>query len=222
MAVLVRAPSRLDLFKSPGATNGAVARLAGRMADQGILTHERAARIALQVLALNSPDPSHHRTPFCAICKARDRTGAFSGAPDRHDDSDGELQVKLQAMLDRRIAQLRGQNVHNGAVLVADHRSGDVLAWVVAGGGGRAQMPDGRAGDIDAVTTPRQPGSALKPFLYALALEQGWTAATMIDDSPLTESVGNGLHSYQNYSRSFYGPVSLRQALGNSLKHSGA
>ncbi|HEU4620103.1 MAG TPA: penicillin-binding transpeptidase domain-containing protein, partial [Gammaproteobacteria bacterium] len=98
-------------------------------------------------------------------------------------------------------------------VLVVDHGSGEVLAWAVGGGGD----PDGPRTYIDAVTTPRQPGSALKPFLYALALDRGWSPAEIIDDAPLTESTSGGLHSYQNYSRRFYGPVTLRDALGNSL-----
>ena len=53
--------------------------------------------------------------------------------------------------------------------------------------------------------------------MYTLALDSGWSAAEVIDDAPLTESTSGGLHSYQNYSRRFYGPVTLRDALGNSL-----
>ena len=82
---------------------------------------------------------------------------------------------------------------------------------------GRRRRGRGPTSYIDAVTTPRQPGSALKPFVYALALDSGWTAAQVIDDAPLSESTSGGLHSYQNYSRRFYGPVALRDALGNSL-----
>jgi len=103
--------------------------------------------------------------------------------------------------------------VHNSAVLVVNHSTGEILAWVVGSRYDR-NVP---GSFLDAVTVPRQPGSALKPFLYSLALEKGWTASTMIDDSPLSELVGNGLHSYKNYSRTFYGPVTLRQALANSL-----
>ena len=72
-------------------------------------------------------------------------------------------------------------------------------------------------GWVDAVTVRRQPGSTLKPFLYALAMEMGWTAATLIEDAPLAEAAGSGLHSFHNYSRTYYGPLRLRVALGNSL-----
>ncbi len=84
---------------------------------------------------------------------------------------------------------------------------------MVAGGGGE----EGPKSHIDAVTTPRQPGSALKPFLDALALDRGWTAAKITTTRPLSESTSGGLHSYQNYSLRFYGEVALRDALGNSL-----
>nr|WP_305909369.1 penicillin-binding transpeptidase domain-containing protein [Methylomarinum sp. Ch1-1]MDP4522276.1 penicillin-binding transpeptidase domain-containing protein [Methylomarinum sp. Ch1-1] len=126
---------------------------------------------------------------------------------------DGVLQQKLQGLLDQRMTILSEHHVDNAALLVVDHRRSEILAWVVAGAGNRQQP----AAMIDGVTTLRQPGSALKPFLYAMALEKGWTAAAIIDDAPLAESVGYGLHEYQNYSRVFYGPVSLREALGNSL-----
>jgi penicillin-binding protein 1C len=108
---------------------------------------------------------------------------------------------------------LHANEVTNGAVLIVDHLSNEVLAWV-NGGNLSEDWPGSR---LDGVTTPRQPGSALKPFLYALALEKGWTAATLIDDSPLAMPVGSGLHSYRNYSRVHYGSVRLRVALGNSL-----
>lgn len=85
-----------------------------------------------------------------------------------------------------------------------------MLAWV------NAHAP-GEGSAYDAVTVPRQAGSTLKPFLYALALERGWTAATLLEDAPLREAIGQGQHAYRNYSRSHYGSVRLRDALGNSL-----
>ncbi|MCP5111845.1 MAG: penicillin-binding protein 1C, partial [bacterium] len=125
---------------------------------------------------------------------------------------DGSLQKRVQQLLDSQIASLASRRVADGAALVVDHRTDEVLAWVNAGG-----FSDRAGGHIDKVLMRRQPGSALKPFAYALALERGWTAATLIDDAPLIESVGHGLHSFRNYSRHYYGPIRLREALGNSL-----
>ncbi len=126
---------------------------------------------------------------------------------------DAGLQHVVQTILDHRLKDLKERGAGNGAVLIVDHRRNEVLAWVNSG----AHLDEVPASWIDAVTTPRQPGSTLKPLLYALALEKGWTAATMVDDSPLSESVGRGLHSYHNYSRIHYGPLRVREALGNSL-----
>jgi penicillin-binding protein 1C len=119
----------------------------------------------------------------------------------------------VQNILDGVLRQYGGRRVKNGAVLVVDHHRHEILAWA---NGGRRTQP-GAGSWMDAVLIPRQPGSALKPFLYALALESGWTAATLIEDSPLSAPVGAGLHPYHNYSRKYYGPVRLRTALGNSL-----
>jgi penicillin-binding protein 1C len=126
---------------------------------------------------------------------------------------DASFQLRVQTILDNRLKDLRNQGIDNGAALVADHVSGEILAWV-NGGWTLDHVP---ASCIDAVITPRQPGSTLKPFLYALALEKGWTAATLVEDGPLVEPVGAGLHTYHNYSGGYYGPLRVREALGNSL-----
>jgi penicillin-binding protein 1C len=123
-----------------------------------------------------------------------------------------ELQQRVQEILDTRLRALAEMNVTNGAVLVVDNRTAEVLAWV----NGVASL-DGDGSQIDAITTLRQPGSSLKPFLYAAALEKGWSPSTVITDAPLAEGVGAGLHSYRNYSRIHYGELPLREALGNSL-----
>ena len=211
LAVLVRAPSRLDLFTgNRDLLNRGVARLAARMVDAK-------NPIGTQI-PVNGVDDFDLRRPGLAV-QARHflRYATLGYEPQEktrlRTTLDGELQSQLQALLDERLRFLEQSNVSNGALLVADHQRGEILAWVV----GRV-ADDIVAGRLfDAVNTPRQPGSALKPFLYGLALERGWTAATIIDDAPLAEKVGQGLHTYRNYSRSFYGPVRLRTALANSL-----
>ena len=97
-------------------------------------------------------------------------------------------------------------------MVVLDNVSGEVLAWVGSSGDLSG------AAEFDAVTAPRQAGSTLKPFLYALAIEQKrLSAASILDDSPVRISTSSGLYVPQNYDKHFVGPVSLRMALGSSL-----
>lgn len=119
---------------------------------------------------------------------------------------DGGLQNFSQNLLSHEIENLKKKNVNHGALLVADHQTGEILSWAVAGGT-----------SYNTVLVPRQPGSTLKPFLYGLALQKGWTPATVIIDEPLVTAVGRGVHAIRNYSREYYGPVTMREALGNSL-----
>lgn len=210
LAVLARAPSRLDLYAGNAALlQGAITRLASRMTEAGQLSTTELERTGSGTFDLERPVlpvEARHFLRYVSLHR-------FSGGTKMRTTLDGALQAQLQLLLDRRLQSLSGSRVANAAMLVADHSSGEVLAWVV-GGAGNDDVPGNR---FDAVTTPRQPGSAMKPFLYALALEKGWTAATLLDDTPLMEMVGSGLHSYKNYSRTFHGPVTLRNALGNSL-----
>ena len=213
LAVLVRAPTRFDLKRSSAASAGAIERLAHALVQNGTWQPAERHAVLADPLVLDAPRLAVSAPHFVEHARAdwRRATGAYGAK--LVTTLDAGLQAKLQRMLDERMAYLAPRRVANGAVLVVDHVSGEVLAWVVAGGGGQ----EGPESHIDAVTTPRQPGSALKPFLYALALDRGFTAAHVIDDAPLAESTSGGLHSYQNYSRNYYGEVSLRDALGNSL-----
>ena len=112
----------------------------------------------------------------------------------------------------RHLRELEGRNVEDGALVVLDNATGEVLAWV----GSSGELS--RAHEVDGVLAPRQPGSTLKPFLYALAIERRMlTAASILDDSPLAVTLPTGLYVPQNYDRTFKGQVSLRQALASSL-----
>jgi penicillin-binding protein 1C len=187
--------------------------LADRMLAKGDLTagdHRDILRQKLQIRKGTLPVDASHFIEFIfnsVPVKDQQTGGALQTT------LDAELQQRVQNILDGVLNQYSGRRVKNGAVLVVDHHQHEILAWA---NGGRRNQP-GAGSWMDAVLIPRQPGSALKPFLYALALERGWTAATLIEDSPLSAPVGAGLHPYHNYSRKYYGPVRLRTALGNSL-----
>lgn len=114
--------------------------------------------------------------------------------------------------LQQQLRELRGRQVEDGAVIVLDNASGDVLAWV----GSSGELS--RASEVDGVTALRQAGSTLKPFLYAQAIaERRLTAASLLDDSPAHIPTAAGLYIPQNYDHGFKGWISVRTALGASL-----
>ena len=206
LAVLVRAPSRLDpWYGNDQALATRIDLLAHTLTSKGVKLQHSASTTELSLhrprLAVNA----HHFVSYV-------RRQANPSSARIETTLDGRLQQQLQELLDQRLRHLSHNNVNNAAALVVDHMSGEILAWVVG------TLGDETPGHlIDAVRVPRQPGSSLKPLLYALALKKGWTAATTIEDSPLSTTIGHGRHDYTNYSDTFYGPVTLRQALGNSL-----
>jgi len=126
---------------------------------------------------------------------------------------DAPLQRLARAALRRQLAELRGREVEDGAVIVLDNATGEVLAWVGSAGAGSA------ANEVDAVLARRQPGSTIKPFVYALALERRLaTAASRIDDTPLQLAAGAaGLYAPQNYDHAYRGGISVREALAGSV-----
>ena len=126
---------------------------------------------------------------------------------------DARLQRTARDALRQQLAELSGRQVEDGAVLVLDNASGEVLAWVGSSGAEWSRAPQ-----VDGVLARRQAGSTLKPFLYELAIEQRWlTAASLLDDSPLGLDTMGGLYIPENYDHGFKGPVSVRTALASSL-----
>ncbi|HJV68290.1 penicillin-binding protein 1C, partial [Ideonella sp.] len=126
---------------------------------------------------------------------------------------DARLQRFTRDTLRQHLAELQGRQVEDGAVLVLDNASGEVLAWIGSSGRGLSH-----AAEVDGVSARRQAGSTLKPFLYELAIEQRWlTAASLLDDSPLGLETVGGLYIPQNYDHGFKGAVSVRTALASSL-----
>ncbi|NLY28067.1 MAG: penicillin-binding protein 1C [Alcaligenaceae bacterium] len=125
---------------------------------------------------------------------------------------DAGLQRQAQASLQRQLAVLTRANVNDGAIVVLDNRTGQVLAYVGSSGDYSS------AHRVDHARALRQAGSTLKPFLYAQAIEQErLTAASLIHDSPLGLPGGGGIYQPRNYDEHFSGWVSTRTALASSL-----
>ncbi len=121
---------------------------------------------------------------------------------------DAGLQRFTVAALRRHLAELAERNVGDGAVIVIDNASGELLAYVANGG----------TKEVDGVTALRQAGSTLKPFLYELALERGQlTAASLLDDTPVDIPTVGGLYVPQNYDHQYRDAASVRTSLAGSL-----
>lgn len=125
---------------------------------------------------------------------------------------DGEIQAFVLEALYRQLSQLADRNVRDGAALVVDNATGEILAYA-ANQGNASSAPH-----VDGIRALRQAGSTLKPFLYGLAIEKRFlTAASILEDAPLQIPTAGGLYVPENYDREFLGPVSLRMALSASL-----
>ena len=125
---------------------------------------------------------------------------------------DAGVQTIAATALRHQLLGLGGERARDGAVVVVDNKTGDVLAYV--GGVGGAST----ASHVDNADAPRQAGSTLKPFLYGQAIERGYlTAASILDDSPVELDTASGLYVPKDYDHDYKGPVSVRTALASSL-----
>jgi penicillin-binding protein 1C len=215
LAVLVRSPAGMDLRHNAPRARRALEQLADRLQQRGDLTAAQRSQVQSEPWVLNDAPTALDASHFVSHAFNVSRGGPI--AAQVRTTLDPHVQLTAQKILDGALSDLAKRHVHDGAVLIIDHRRNEILGWVV----GRTMSTRGTADSpvtgYDTVLTPRQPGSTMKPLLYALALERGWTAATLIDDTDLSESIGGGQHTFRNYSRRHYGLLRLRDALGNSL-----
>ncbi|MDX2061191.1 MAG: penicillin-binding protein 1C [Gemmatimonadales bacterium] len=121
------------------------------------------------------------------------------------------LQRALEAEVRHAVGQLRSYGAEQAAVVALANRTGEILAWV-----GSADFFGPESGQVDMVVSARQPGSTLKPFLYGLAFDRGWTPASVLADVATVYPTATGPYAPKNYDRRYRGPVRIREALGSS------
>lgn len=125
-----------------------------------------------------------------------------------------DIQKKTEAIVKEEVEKLKGFNAGNGAAVVVDSQSGEILAMV-----GSYDFRDEEFGAFNAALGLRQPGSALKPITYAAAFEKGYTPSTVLMDVKTSFKGASGQSDYVpgNYDGRFRGPIQVRFALGNSI-----
>ena len=211
LAGLAHAPSSDNPFVSPSRALRRRAVALARLGAAGHALPETIRRAAAEPLI---PHDAAH--PFLAphftswLLQAEDT----SASPRRgvwRTSVDLDLQQAIEAEVRHTVDLLRDKGGRQAAAVVLDNRSGEVLAWV-----GSPDFWADTAGQVDMVVSPRQPGSALKPFLYGLAFDRGATPATVLADVATTYQTASGPYHPRNYDRSFHGPVRAREALASS------
>jgi 1A family penicillin-binding protein len=125
---------------------------------------------------------------------------------------DLDLQEKVQQIVAQEVEKSDYLNISNGAALVVDSKTNEILAYV----GSKNYFATDYDGAYDIIRAQRQPGSSIKPLAYILALEDGMTPASTLNDSPIAINTGTEVYKPVNYDGAFHGNVSLRSALANS------
>lgn len=212
LAGLPRSPSASNPFRNPKGALGRKTEVLRRMARARLITVEEFERADAEPLNI-LPREDRFRAPhFCDLILDSLGTGARYGSREVRTTLDLGLQRKVEVLLRKRVDSLRDRGISNGAVVVMDNATGDVLALA----GSADYFADADSGQVNGAVALRQPGSALKPFTYALALERGLTAASIIEDVPDAFPSCEGNYEPRNYDRKSHGPVRMRSALASS------
>ena len=204
---LPQGPSRLNPFRHLERARKRQDWILGRMEVTGLLSPERADRARQERLNLVASANAFHAPHFTDL--VLNQLG--SGTASIQTSLDLDLQRSAQRILVRQLESLCDHNVKNGAIVVLENETGEVLALVGSQG---YFSRDG--GQINGAWTPRSPGSALKPFLFGLALEKGSNPASMLADVSTDFPTPSGVYRPVKYDRRHLGPVRLRQALACS------
>jgi penicillin-binding protein 1C len=210
LAGLARAPSRDNPIVSTERAGRRRGSVLARMEQIGYLTADEAERASAEdVLARNRGVDFHAPHFTTRIIASLEQAGERERRV--RTSLDLALQRALEVEVRHAVGVLHDRGARHAAAVVLDNATGEVLAWV-----GSPDFWESRAGQTDMVVSARQPGSALKPFLYALALDHGTTAATVLPDVARTFPTTTGPYRPRNYDQRFRGPVRVREALGSS------
>src|SRR5712692_8985894 len=170
-----------------------------RMVEDGWITRpqaDAAANERIDVLPAPLPPIAHQFVAFARAELARLRPD-LAGRDGLVIETtlDAGLQSESERLVRLRLATLRDRNATDAALVAVEPGTGRIIAWV----GSATDGDPAHGGEIDMAWTPRQPGSALKPFLYASAFEHGYTAATPLLDVPSTFATAAGPYNPANF-----------------------
>ena len=203
LSVLPQAPSRFRPDRHPQRATQARNKVLQRLQNFGLISAAQLKDAQLEIVVAQLQ--AH---PMIAPILARRLNKSYPGQAIIHTTIDANLQINLEALVKDYSHRLSSKS--SAAVLVVNHHTMAVKAYVAS-----ADFTDQqRFGQVDMITAIRSPGSTLKPFLYAMALDQGLISShSMLMDKKLNF----GGYKPENFSSQFSGAVSMSEALQRSL-----
>ena len=190
----------------------------GRMRQEGFITpeqEEEAVRKEIEFVPQKTNIEAPHFVMYVKEFLAQKYGGRMveEGGLEVITSLDLEIHQKTQEIVTQEINKLSRLKIGNGAALVTNPQTGEILAMI----GSKDYFSEENDGNVNVTLSLRQPGSAIKPINYAVALQNGFTPATIIPDTPITYFLpGTEPYSPKNYDNRFHGNVTLRTALASS------
>lgn len=213
LAAIPNNPTGLNPYRYPQAYRGRQAYILERMVKLGKIRPEQAQRAKRESLYVRPQVKTELVAPHFLFW-VRQQLPRYATQPVQT-SLDASLQGMVETQIRQVLQELRSHQVRQGAAIVLDNPTGEVLAYA----GSQDYFDREHLGSNDGVQALRQPGSTLKPFLYQLALEQKrLQPTTILADVPTHYALPQAqVYSPTDYSSTFLGPVRLRLALANSL-----
>lgn len=221
LAGLPQAPSRYSPFGSDAtAAKNRQKDVLRRMAEDGYITNAQAEEAQKEVLtyALSRTDIKAPHFVFYVRDLLFEMYGeemVKTGGLRVHTTLDLDLQTVAEASLSAELETLERYRVGNGAAMIVKPDTGEILSMI----GSRDYFDATAEGQVNVTLANRQPGSSIKPLMYATALElKELNPGSILVDTPTCfTSPGQQPYCPKNYDGSFKGPVTVRDSLGNSL-----
>ncbi len=208
LAGIPQSPVRLDPTVHPEETRRRQEFVLKRLADTGTISEAELQAALRERIVVRAARPAGAAMHFTDYVLAQ-----HPDAGDIHTTLHGRLNEQIENIIRNHVDVLEQGGLTNAACVVLDNADGSMLAMV-----GSADYWNSDGGMVNGALALRQPGSTLKPFLYALAFENGWSPISILPDVR-TEYLGTDRELYvpENYTRTFHGPVPAKAALTRSL-----
>jgi penicillin-binding protein 1C len=212
LASIPRGPTAYDPFRHPTRLSARRAWVLDRMGKTQLESAEAISLARLEPVDLTAFSAVFRAPHFVDYVVAHTEQWGLGQAAVIRTSLDLALQGAVEEQVAEEIDRLADRRVGSAAAVVVDNATGEVLAYA-----GSADFFKANAqGQNDGVQMRRQPGSALKPFIYAEAFRRGYTPATVIADLESAFGAPKGAYSPKNYDRRLHGPVRAREALASS------